>query len=122
MDTFVTHDQLLIILLLVFIGATIFAYAMLKHAIELRNITTKVIEDLSIVQGVIDAELTVNLAEQQLAIDAIGVNLANLNTNSGITFIDLEIIKNSKKFGLGSPGNIGLEDVTLNGWQLFPII
>ena len=119
MDTFVTHNQLLIILLIILLGAGIFAYAMLKHAIELRQITTKVIEDLSIVQGYIDVELAAKLLEQQVAIDLIGDNIGKLNINSDITYFDLEIIKNSKQFGPGSLGNIGLEDVTLTGWNPF---
>jgi len=119
MDTFVTHNQLLIILLIILLGVGIYSYAMLKHAIELRQRTTQVIEDLAVVQGFIDAELTVKLAEQGLAIDAIGDNLGKLNTNSNITFVDLEIIKNSKNFGPGIFPNIGLEDVTLTGWNPF---
>jgi hypothetical protein len=111
MDTFVTHDQLLIILILVFIGASIFAYAMLKHAIELRQRTTQIVEDLSIVQGYIDVELAAS-------IDLISANLGQLNTNSDITFVDLEIIKNSTKFGTGLGG---LENVTLTGWNIFII-
>ena len=124
MDTFVTHNQLLIILILVFIGASIFAYAMLKHAVELRNITTNIIEDLTVVQGFIDVELAAKLLEQQAAITLIsdvqqaqGVNLANLNTNSGITADNFETIRTATGF---TPGNSG--NVTLNGWQFFPII
>lgn len=93
MDSFVTHNQLLIILLIVLLGAGIFAYAMLKHAIELRTLTTKVIEDLTVVQGYIDVELAAKLVEQQLTIDAIlldqdlqNVNLNYLNENSNITY------------------------------------
>ncbi len=109
MNTFVTHDQLLIILILVFIGASIFAYAMLKHAIELRRISAKVIEDLAVVQVFIDVELAAS-------IDLISANLGQLNTNSDITFVDLEIIKNSTIFG---PGFGGLGEVTVAGWNLF---
>lgn len=101
MDTFVTHDQLLIILLLVFIGASIFAYAMLKHAIELRQRTTQIVEDLSIVQGFIDVELAAKLLEQQVAIDAISIvqglqndNLFKLNINSDISHTNFVTISN----------------------------
>ena len=113
MKEFVTHNQLLIILTIVFLGASIFAYAMLKHAIQLRSITTQVIEDLSIVQGYIDVELAGTLVEQQLAIDLIsgvqqlqGDNLQNLNNNSNITYSNFVNI-----IGGGAP--------TLAGWQLF---
>ncbi len=121
---FVTHNQLLIIILIILLGVGIYSYAMLKHAIELRQRTTQVIEDLAVVQGVIDTELIVDLAEQQLAIDAIslvqqaqGINLSNLNTNSGISLSNFNKIKTAGKFGLG-----GLGDVTVSGWQEFPVI
>lgn len=93
MNTFVTHDQLLIILIIVLLGAGIFAFAMLKHAIELRQKTTQVIEDLSVVQTYIDVELAAKFLEQQAAITLIsdvqqlqGVNLEKLNENSNITY------------------------------------
>ena len=124
MDTFVTHNQLLIILLIILLGVGIYSYAMLKHAIELRQRTTQVIEDLAIVQGFIDGELAVKLLEQQVAIDEIsivqqlqGVNLSNLNTNSRISADNFETIRTATSF---TPGDLG--DVTLNGWQYFPII
>jgi hypothetical protein len=106
MKEFVTHNQLIIILLLILIGVGIFSYAMLKHAVELRQITTKVIEDLSIVQGFIDVELATTLVEQQLAIDAILVdqaiqddNLEKLKQNSNLTYTNFLTIKNSADFG-----------------------
>jgi len=93
MDSFVTHTQLLIILLIILLGVGIYSYAMLKHAIELRQRTTQVIEDLTIVQTYIDVELAAKLLEQQLTIDAIlidqdlqNANLNYLNENSNITY------------------------------------
>lgn len=93
MDSFVTHNQLLIILLIILLGVGIYSYAMLKHAIELRQRTTQVIEDLAIVQTYIDVELAAKLVEQQVAIDLIsdvqqlqGDNLGFLNQNSNITY------------------------------------
>jgi hypothetical protein len=110
MDTFVTHNQLLIILIIVLLGAGIFAYGMLKHAIELRQKTTQVIEDLSVVQTYIDVELAEQLLKQQVSID-------KLIWNQGITYLDLITIRDSTTFGAGVGG---LGNVTVNDWLGFP--
>ena len=97
-ELYVSHTQLLIILLIVLLGAGIFAYAMLKHAIELRERTTQIVEDLSIVQGYIDVELAAKLLEQQVAIDLISVNLGQLNINSDITYGNIDAIKDNAAY------------------------
>lgn len=90
-EYYVSHNQLLIILLIILLGVGIYSYAMLKHAIELRQRTTQVIEDLAVVQGYIDVELASKLLEQQVAITLVsdvqqlqGDNLELLNQNSNI--------------------------------------
>lgn len=108
MNTFVTHDQLLIILIIVLLGAGIFAFAMLKHAIELRQKTTQVIEDLSVVQTYIDVELAEQLLKQQISID-------KLIWNQGITYFDLITIRDSTVFGADGLGNVTVDD-----WLGFP--
>jgi hypothetical protein len=61
-EKYVSHDQLLFILLVILIGLAIFSFAMIKHAVELRDRTTKVIQDLAYFQGYVDVEdLTINL-------------------------------------------------------------
>jgi hypothetical protein len=102
-ENYVSHNQLLIILLIILLGTAIFAYAMIKHAVELRERTTQVIEDLSVVQTFIDVELAAKLLEQQAAITLIsevqqfqGTNIEKLNENSNITYNNTDkIIQNA---------------------------
>jgi hypothetical protein len=101
-SNFVTYNHLLFIVAMLMIGLGIFLFSMLKHAIELRQRTTDIIEDLSVIQGYIDIDLETKLSK--------------LIWNQGITFIDLEIIKNSSSFG---PGLGGLGEVTLDTWKTF---
>lgn len=92
-EKYVSHDQLLFILLVILIGLAIFSFAMIKHAVELRDRTTKVIQDLAYFQGYVDVEIAEKLVEQQAAITVIsdvqqlqGDNLELLNQNSNITY------------------------------------
>jgi hypothetical protein len=92
-EKYVSHDQLLFILLVILIGLAIFSFAMIKHAVELRQRTTTVIEDLALVQTYIDVELAAKLLEQQAAITLIsdvqqfqGQNIEKLNENSNISY------------------------------------
>jgi hypothetical protein len=101
-SNFVTYNHLLFIASMLMIGLGIFLFSMLKHAIELRQRTTDIIEDLSVIQGYIDIDLETKLSK--------------LIWNQGITYIDLEIIKNSSSFG---PGFGGLGEVTLDTWKTF---
>lgn len=101
-SNFVTYNHLLFILIMLIIGIGIFLYSMLKHAVELQNRTTNIIKDLSVIQGYIDVDLENKLNK--------------LIWNQGITYIDLEIIKNSSSFG---PGLGGLGEVTLDTWKTF---
>jgi hypothetical protein len=104
-ENYVSHNQLLIILLIILLGTAIFAYAMIKHAVELRERTTQVIEDLSVVQTYIDVELAAKLVEQQSAITLIsevqqfqGTNIEKLNENSNITYSNTIAIINNLTF------------------------
>jgi hypothetical protein len=101
-NNFVTYNHLLFITSMLMIGLGIFLFSMLKHAIELRQKTTNIIEDLSIIQGTIDIDIETKLSK--------------LIWNQGITYIDLDIIKYSAKFGSGIGG---LENVTLDTWKTF---
>lgn len=109
-EFYVSHNQLLIILLIILLGVGIFSYAMLKHAIELRNRTTQIVEDLSIVQGYIDVELAAKLLQQQITIDEQQIvidllsldqniqnsNLEKLYQNSNVTYENFDKILNNE--------------------------
>jgi hypothetical protein len=101
-NNYVTYNHLLFITVMIMIGLGIFLYSMLKHAIELQNKTSNILGDLATIQGYIDVDLEEKLSK--------------LIWNQGITYIDLEIIKNSTSFG---PGFGGLGEVTLDTWKTF---
>lgn len=121
MDSFVTHNQLLIILLIILLGVGIFSFAMIKHAVELRQKTTQVIEDLTVVQTYIDVELSAKLLEQQVAIDLVsevqqlqGDNLEKLNQNSNITYGNTLVILNNTTYDAARSNT----DLTGYNWPL----
>ena len=117
-ETYVTHNQLLIILLIILLGVTIFSYAMINHAVELRNRTTQIIEDLTDVQTYIDVELAAKLIEQQASITLIsdvqqfqGTNIQKLNENSNITYNNTQKIIDNANY-IDARNN-----TTLNGYN-----
>jgi hypothetical protein len=117
-ETYVTHNQLLIILLIILLGVTIFSYAMINHAVELRNRTTQIIEDLTDVQTYIDVELAAKLIEQQASITLIsdvqqfqGTNIEKLNENSNITYNNTQKIIDNANY------SDARNNTTLNGYN-----
>ena len=86
-SNFVTYNHLLFITGIVVLSIGIFLYSMLKHAIELRQRTTQVIEDLTLVQTYIDVELAASLAAQDLSIYEARWNLNVIkNFNPGLNY------------------------------------